>query len=313
MQGWLDGKPMGALSERTMPLKISAGQHTLTTLVRQGGRSAAAASAGEATGLSHAMHVVNPLSMRTSVVEAPALDPFQASDFIQGHAAGRALSANAVRLVFQQRRKEPIVLDAPSEHVHALVVLNGKPHMVIDWRGAIGDALVLEMAVKATKQAPARHGLQAGSNELLLIPFNAERAQVERLAKSVRMFNSVQVLDGDEARWAFAKWQPPMRGPHNWTPAKATRGSDPRWFMTCFEDSGGKKGAANDPADSTMELLCEGLSRGHVLVNGEVVGAYDLQAGRDSVTLPAERLGASNELLIFDAEGRMPTGVRLRR
>jgi len=313
MQGWLDGKPMGTLSERTMPLKISAGQHTLTTLVRQGGRTAASASAGEATGLSHAMHVVNPLSMKTSVVEAPALDPFQASDFIQGHAAGRALSAHAVRISLQQRRKEPIVIDAPGEHVHALVVLNGKPHAVIDWKGAIGDAMVLEMAVKATKQAPARHGLQAGSNELLLIPFHAERAQVDRLAKSVRAFASVQVLDGDEARWAFAKWQPPMRGPHNWTPAKAAKSSDPRWFMACFEGPSGGKSSPTGSADATMELLCDGLSRGHVLVNGEVVGAYDLQAGRDSVTLPAERLGASNELLIFDAEGRMPTSVRIRR
>ena len=313
MHGWLDGKPMGTLSERTMPLKISAGQHTLTTLVRQGGRTAAAASAGEATGLSHAMHVVNPLSMKTSVVEAPALDPFQASDFIHGHAAGRALSAHAVRVSLQQRRKEPIVVDAPGEAVHALVVLNGKPHAVIDWKGAIGDALVLEMAVKATKQAPARHGLQPGTNELLLIPFHAERAQVDRLAKSLRAFASVQVLDGDEARWAFAKWQPPMRGPHNWTPAKAAKGSDPRWFMACFEGPAGKKGAAQASTDSTMELLCDGLSRGHVLVNGELVGAYDLEAGRDSVTLPAERLNESNELLIFDAEGRMPTGVRIRR
>ena len=195
----------------------------------------------------------------------------------------------------------------------ALVVLNGKPHAVIDWKGAIGDALVLEMAVKATKQAPARHGLQPGTNELLLIPFHAERAQVDRLAKSLRAFASVQVLDGDEARWAFAKWQPPMRGPHNWTPAKAAKGSDPRWFMACFEGPAGKKGAAQASTDSTMELLCDGLSRGHVLVNGELVGAYDLEAGRDSVTLPAERLNESNELLIFDAEGRMPTGVRIRR
>ena len=104
-----------------------------------------------------------------------------------------------------------------------------------------------------------------------------------------------------------------MRGTHNWTPAKATKGSDPRWFMACFEGPAGKKGAAQASTDSTMELLCDGLSRGHVLVNGELVGAYDLEAGRDSVTLPAERLNESNELLIFDAEGRMPTGVRIRR
>jgi hypothetical protein len=317
MHGWLDGKPMGALSERSMPLKISAGQHALTALVRQGGRAAAAASAGEATGLSHPMHVVNPLSMKASVVEAPALDPFLASEFIQGHAAGRALSAHAVRVSLQQRRKEPIVLDAPGETVHALMVLNGKPHAVIDWKGAIGDAMVLELAIKSTPKIPGRAGLQAGANEILLIPFHAERADVDRLAKSLRAFASVQVLDGEEARWAFAKWQPPMAGSHNWAPAKAAKGDDPRWFMTCFEGPGsnGKHSSkASQPAsDLPVELSCAGLSRGHVFVNGELVGGYDLPAGRDSVTLPAERLGASNTLVIFDAEGRMPGGVRLRR
>ena len=331
MHGWLDGKPMGVLSERAMPLKISAGQHSLAALVKQGGRSAAAASAGEATGLSRPMHVVNPLSMKASVVEAPTLDPFKASEFIQGYAPGRAMAAHAAKFVFQQRGKEPIVLDAPGEAVHALVVLNGKPHRVIDWTGAIGDALVLDMAVKATPKTPARHGLQAGANELLLIPFHAERAQVERLAKGVRMFASVQVLDAGEAKWSFAKWQPPAVGSRDWSPvksAKTVKAGEPRWFMACFEGPkgsgeagaravGGKgtaaKGTTPTETDAPIELLCTGLGRGHVFVNGELVGGYDLPAGRDTVTLPAERLGESNTLVIFDAEGQMPVDVRIRR
>ncbi len=330
MHGWLDGKPMGLLSERTMPLKISAGQHALSALVRQGGRTAAAASAGQCTGLSRPMHVVQPLSMKTSVVEAPTLDPFKASEFIQGYAPGRAMSAHAVKVACQQRGKEPIVLDAPGEAVHALVVLNGKPHAVIDWSGAIGDALVLDMAVKATPKTPARHGLQSGANELLLIPFHGERAQVERMAKSVRAFASVQVLDASEAKWSFAKWQPPTAGSAEWTPLKSVRtakAGEPRWFLACFEGpkdaskSGGKGGAkAGEPAsgasassDAPVELLCDGLSRGHVFVNGELVGGYDLPAGRDTVTLPAERLGESNTLVIFDAEGLVPGEVRVSR
>jgi hypothetical protein len=306
MHGWLDGKPMGVLSERTMPLKISAGHHALAALVRQGGRSAAAASAGQATGLSQPMHVVNPLSMKASVVEAPTIDPFMARAFIQAHAPGRAMSAHAVRVSFQQRRKEPIVIDAPGETVHALAVLNGKPHAVIEWTGAIGDALVLEMAVKATPKLPGRHGMQPGANELLLIPFHAERVQVERLAKSVRAFASVQVLHGDEAKWGFAKWQPPAVGSSEWKPLKGAKAVGPRWFMACFE-------AGNGAADAPVELLCTGLSRGHVFVNGELVGGYDLPAGRDTVTLPAERLGEANTLVIFDAEGCVPTEVRVRR
>jgi hypothetical protein len=209
-------------------------------------------------------------------------------------------------------------------------VLNGKPHTVVDWRGAIGDALVLDMAVKATPKTPARHGLQPGANELLLVPFHAERAKVERLAKGVRAFASVQVLDAGEAKWSFAKWRPPATGARDWSPLKASKAAkagEPRWFMACFEGPkdaskmGGKVGAkagesapsASASSDAPVELLCDGLSRGHVFVNGELVGGYDLPAGRDTVTLPAERLGESNTLVIFDAEGLVPGQVRVRR
>ena len=309
MQGWLDGKPMGTLSERTMPLKISAGQHTLATLVRQGGRTAAAASAGEATGLSRPMHVVNPLSMRTSVVEAPALDPFEASEFIPGHAHGRPLSSHAVRVSLQQRRKDPIVLDAPGESLHALVVLNGKPHAVIDWKGAIGDALVLDMAEKATKHTPARHGLQSGANELLIIPFHAERTRVDRLSRAMRAFASVQVLDAEEARWSFAKWAPPAGDSAQWRALKVAKQAGPRWFRACVD---GRVGAKSAASDRPVELLCEGLVRGHVFLNGELAGGFDLPAGRDLVTLSRWKPDAVNEIVVFEAEGGHPSRVRLR-
>jgi hypothetical protein len=65
-------------------------------------------------------------------------------------------------------------------------------------------------------------------------------------------------------------------------------------------------------ADGPVELLCHGLSRGHVLLNDTLVGGYDLPAGRDSVKLPAEGMRPSNTLIIFDAEGRSPASVRLR-
>jgi hypothetical protein len=86
--------------------------------------------------------------------------------------------------------------------------------------------------------------------------------------------------------------------------AVSTDGKAPLWFSTAFERNG--------KMDGPVELLCSGLSRGHVFVNGELVGAYDTADGREVVELPSERLVARNTITIFDLEGRAPAGVKVR-
>jgi hypothetical protein len=81
-------------------------------------------------------------------------------------------------------------------------------------------------------------------------------------------------------------------------------GKAPLWFSTAFERDGKVEGP--------LELLCSGLSRGHVFVNDELVGAYDTADGREVVELPSERLSARNTITIFDLEGRVPAGVKVR-
>jgi hypothetical protein len=170
----------------------------------------------------------------------------------------------------------------------------------------------------ATREAP-KVGLQQGANEVLVIPFDAQRTQVDRLAKAMRTHISVQALEGKAASWAFARWAPPSHGGNAWVamngkvPAatrgngKATLSTDgkaPLWFSTAFERNG--------KIDGPVELLCSGLSRGHVFVNDELVGAYDTADGREVVELPSERLAARNSITIFDLEGRAPAGVKVR-
>ena len=315
MQLWLDGKPLGTLQSQRLPLQVAAGAHTLTVLARQGGQSATSASAGVASGLPLAPHVVEPIACKTSVVDTSLCDPFKASAFIAGYSPGQPMSTNAVKMVLQQRRKDPILIDAPGEVMHALIVLNGRPHAVIDWRGEPAECLVLHMA---TREAP-KVGLQQGANEVLVIPFDAERARVDRLAKAMRTHISVQALEGKAASWAFARWAPPSHGGNAWVAMNgkaraATRGNGkaggsmdgkaPLWFSTAFE--------RNAKMDGPVELLCSGLSRGHVFVNDELVGAYDTADGREVVELPSERLAARNSITIFDLEGRAPAGVKVR-
>jgi len=299
MQAWLDAKSLGALHEQSLPLKVAAGSRTLVVLARQGGQSAATASAGRATGISNAPHGVELMSCTTQVVKAAMHDPFKSTAFIAGYAPGEPMSAHAVRLQLQHRRKESIVLDASGESIHALVVLNGNPHAVIDWRSELGDCLVLPIT---TREAP-KIGLQPGKNEVLLIPFKSQPAEVQRMAKKIRVFNSLQILEGKQAQWSFARWQPPLADGGAWSQAKAVNGNEPRWFQTTFK--------MPTLTDAPIALRCDGLSRGDILLNDQLVGSYDLADGRDVVELPREKMLNLNTLVIFDLQGRMPTAVRL--
>ena len=301
MHGWIDGKPIGHMTELRVPLSVKAGPRTLTVLARQGGRSAAQASMGSQTGLAQAMHVVQPMAARTKVVTCAAQDPFKVAAFIPGLTPGQLQSAHAVSVSFTQKRAGTVLVDGGGMPVRALAVLNGQVTGLVDWKGQAGDTLVLMPVSKAEP----RRGVRAGTNELLLVPLDPEGDHASALARRLRVYRSVQALDGQGSEWRFARWEPPHPGSPAWTDLKAgAKSPDPRWFMACMERPA--------KADGPVELLCHGLSRGHVLMNDTLVGGYDLPAGRDSVKLPAEGMRPSNTLVIFDAEGRSPAGVRVR-
>ena len=300
MHAWMDGKPIESLLHAKVPMPLATGQHTLTVLARQGGRTASQAVAGVAIGLPQAPHVVQPLAAKVSVIDAPTEDPFKIEAFIPGLAPGQLPSPKAVKIGFQQRRKEPILIDADGLPLRALVLVNGRAHGLVDWHGQAGDVLVLRMATKAEP----KRGLQSGSNEVVLVPLQQDGAGAEKLAKAVRCFASMQELHGDDARWAFARWEAPQRGLGAWRDLAAVKPGTPRWFMACFERP--------KAADGPVAIECVGLSHGHVFVNDQLVGGYDLAAGREQVEIPTERLQDANTLVIFDAQGRSPAGVRVR-
>ena len=300
MHAWMDGKAIESLVDAKVPMSLAAGAHTLTVLAKQGGRTAAQAVAGVAIGLPQAPHVVQPLAAKTTVIAAPTDDPFKSEAFIPELAPGQLPCPKAVKVSFQQRRKEPVLLDADGMSIRALVLVNGRPHGLIDWHGQAGDVLVLPMATKADP----KRGLQSGANEVVLLPLQADGAAADRLSKAIRCFASLQALQGDDASWSFARWEAPQRGLAAWRDLGAVKPGTPRWFMACF--------ARPKAADGPVTIECTGLSHGHVFVNDQLVAAYDLAAGRAQVELPTERLQAENTITIFDAEGRSPTGVRVR-
>lgn len=303
MHGWMDGKPVGQLLALRAPLTVKAGPRTMTVLARQGGRSAVQASMGSQIGLAQAMHVVQPLAAKVRVVTCAAQDPFKVAAFIPGLTPGQLQSAHAVSVSFSQKKAGTVLVHGGGMPLRALAVLNGQVMGLVDWRGQTGDTLVLAPVSKVDPKL----GVRPGTNELLLVPLDPDGDHARSLLKRVRVFRSVQALDGEGAEWRFARWEPPHPGSAAWTDLKAGVGgksTDPRWFMACM--------ARPASADGPVELLCHGLSHGHVLLNDTLVGGYDLPAGRDSVKLPAEGMRPSNTLIIFDAEGRSPARVRVR-
>jgi hypothetical protein len=368
MQAWLNGKYLGVLNEKSaeLPLLIApmksaaknaaqlvgavsqaqntkssrapksnasskAAAHTLTLLARQGGTSATSAYQHRAVGVfGHALEVA-PLKTKITVISSPSVDPFKVAAFLPGVAPGHHMSTHAAQISFLYSGKGTITIDAPATFLRAVVLLNGAMIHFIDWRGELGDALVLRAPPKGVKV-----GLKSGVNELVLVPVAndheldahdhaaGESAHVskktartsaatapdmlakvatENICKQLRFYQSAQPTLATNATWSFARWELPGKTLDAWQPLKSLKPGEPRWFTTTF--------AKPDVVSGPISIVCEGLSYGHVLLNGKIVGDYNTQNDRARIELPTETMPATNTLSIFDVQGRSPASVKL--
>ena len=373
MQAWLNGKYLGVLNEKSaaLPLEIApnkssvaknapvlvgaaiqsksgnnkpnhktsapgkAPMHTLTLLARQGGTSGNSAHQHRAVGVFGNALAVTPLKTKITVIHSPAVDPFKASAFIPGVAPGHHMSTRAAQISFTYSGNGAITIDAPATSLRAAVLLNGTVIDFIDWRGELGDALVLQAAPKGSKI-----GLQSGANELVLVPVASEHelaanadeskiatpqvakktsgksdsttinvhanAFIENVCKQLRFYQSAHAALANNATWSFARWEMPVKTLDAWEPLKSIKSlkpGQPRWFTTTF--------AKPDVVSGPISIVCEGLSYGHVLLNGKIVGDYNTQNDRARIELPTEAMPTTNTLSIFDVQGCSPTGVKL--
>ncbi|MCE9619579.1 MAG: beta-galactosidase [Planctomycetes bacterium] len=332
MQAWSNGKSLGVLGGKgaTLPLAIpaekssssgkSGNSRTLTLLARQGGRSANDASRNHSVGISGNALAVSPLKAKSKVIDSPSVDPFKAAPFLPGVAPGHLLSTHAAHFAFDYRGKGVIMLDAPATRLRAVAILNGAVIDFLDWHGGLGDALVLRPVPKASKEKSKsgakespRFGLKNGVNELVLVPIDPGTEEkksseqcVEKLAKAIRFFQSPEASLGSGATWSFARWEMPGRTSPAWKPlklAKAAKPGEPRWFTTTLV-----KPAV---AGGSIAILCNGLSHGHVLLDGKIVGDYCAAEKRLRIELPMEAIPPNATLSIFDVDGRSPAGVKL--
>ena len=309
-----------------------AAAHTLTLLARQGGTSATSAYQHRAVGVfGHALAVA-PLKTKITVIHSPAVDPFKASAFLPGMAPGHHMSTHAAHISFTYSGKGAITIDAPATSLRAAVLLNGAVIDFIDWRSELGDALVLRAAPKGSKI-----GLQSGVNELVLVPvasehelaaqvdetmaasapiskktsgtsaataaFVAAKISTENICKQFRFYQSNDPALASNATWSFARWELPGQTLDAWQPLKSIKPGEPRWFTTTF--------AKPNVSSGPISIVCAGLSHGHVLLNGKIVGNYNTLHDRARIELPTEAMPATNILSIFDVQGRSPASVKL--
>jgi hypothetical protein len=368
MQAWLNGKYLGVLNEKSaeLPLLIApmkstaknaaqlvgavsqaqntkssrapktnagskAAAHTLTLLARQGGTSATSAYQHRAVGVfGHALEVA-PLKTKITVISSPSVDPFKVAAFLPGVAPGHHMSTHAAQISFLYSGKGTITIDAPATFLRAVVLLNGAMIHFIDWRGELGDALVLRAPPKGVKV-----GLKSGVNELVLVPVASDneldahdhaagesahvskktartsaatapdmlaKVATQNICKQLRFYQSAQPTLATNATWSFARWELPGKTLDAWQPLKSLKPGEPRWFTTTF--------AKPDVVSGPISIVCEGLSYGHVLLNGKIVGDYNTQNERARIELPTETMPATNTLSIFDVQGRSPASVKL--
>jgi hypothetical protein len=163
MQLWLDGKPLGTLQSQRLPLQVAAGAHTLTVLARQGGQSATSASAGVASGLPLAPHVVEPIACKTSVVDTSLCDPFKASAFIAGRGR-RGLPVRAAPPARRTRLKPPEDGRRPpkatipevgysrSSSVSTVVAISSIERVVVDSQGMPSRFIIASASLTSIRQ-----------------------------------------------------------------------------------------------------------------------------------------------------------------
>ena len=129
---------------------------------------------------------------------------------------------------------------------------------------------------------------------------------IENVCKQLRFYQSARAALSNNATWSFARWEMPGKMLDAWQPLKSIKSlkpGEPRWFTTTFDKP--------DVSSGPISIVCAGLSHGHVLLNGKIVGNYNTLHDRARIELPTEAMPATNTLSIFDVQGRSPASVKL--
>jgi len=139
-----------------------------------------------------------------------------------------------------------------------------------------------------------RREVTKGVNRLKLLVWPGVTAK--QLAAALRLHRLEANLTGG-ARWRFRPWRLPARA------ADTNRKGLPAWYRAGFR---------RPKIARPLFVNLRGVAKGQIFLNGRNVGRFWNIGPQEAYYLPECWLEDTNELLIFDEQGKTPTGSKLQ-
>jgi len=311
----LDGGELGVFGSgpdaKAFPteLSLSAGDHRLVVLADHLGRGGDGTACEERRGIFTPIVETRPFKGgKVAWGEVPTLDPFVGRGYLHRLVREAPPPEEGFSIRWTLRRRPALLLDLGNWPVPAMVHLNDRPLTRLE--GDASRRTVLDVAPDADP------GSRIGANEILIVPdeeIELDPKQRTALGRGIRIWEIVRELGGP-ASWWFARWRSAaevLEEP-SWAAVaggkRQVESGIPTWFRTTLKAPAGAVSAWLDL--STM-------SSGIAVIGGRPLGRYLASSGGRAIgpsrlPLPMERVaGETTDLLIFDEEGRSPTGIRI--
>jgi hypothetical protein len=301
-RAWVDDASLGVVTDGTLALKGTKGDHLLGLFVRHRRRHVDGVTAPTDADRPGALVVVKPLTgVKRTRTPIDPIDPFTLARFVPGAADGERTATDGVAFSFTHRRKSAVLVEiAPG--AGGVVFVNDVPHAIF---GRAGSRVVLSSAeVEAFK---------AGANRIVVAPFeHITEAGIEPVVAVLEVVEELVPADG----WRMRRWEPaPDERVGAWENPATRNGHGPRWIR------GIVPGSRDGVEGAVLEL--DGLVRGRVRVNDVDLGGYDLRdpggraatgVGMASMSIPARLVSGAKSLVvdIFDESGADPAKVGVR-
>lgn len=284
-------------------LSLKKGENTLSILIDNLGRFSEGNHLGEMKGVFGHVWEPGALKMGAAKMSNGALiNPITLRKPVFGLRHGELTEAARVEWTVQHRKKTPLLIAVDVDSAVAgivVVVLNDAPI------GLINPGQQGRFVVDSER-------LTRGNNTVGLAVVGSMEDSAALLKKAVTIYEGKSCLT-EKAEWSFAKWETPK--PEAFEPVTKTtmsgktgeawRGA-PAWWRAEFT-------VAN--TNEALYFDANGLSKGHLFLNGRDVGRYFVgtHAGKSvppqtRYYLPEPWLKPDdvNELLIFDEHGFAP-------
>ncbi len=230
------------------------------------------------------------------MVSADPVDPFTFRRTYWGVAQGDTTTSDRLTWTIPHRKKSEVIVHLPARPGQGLLFLNGKPFQHFDSSGPSTIILTDDMLARGTNLLQAAAIGDADHSDLYA-------------ALSAATFSSAAGPIGDDAEWAFAKWELPPG--QMFQPSKGAKKDGPAWWRCTF---------TSPEAPLGLRFEATGLTKGQLLVNGRHVCRYFVADAAGKKVPPQEHYHIPrawlkpkqpNEITLFDEHGASPTRCRL--